>query len=272
MHIEWEQHLFSRWTSWFPFAVEAPYLPDVRFLPASPAIDYIRSLDARGIDAGVIVQPEPYGQDHRLLLYCLALEQQRFKAACLCVPGDPAAIQKLETLVHAEPRIVAQRFHAFRGRKPYFQNWTDKPVVSLWHKAGELGLIIELHISPEQAPMVDRCLDSLPGYPVIIDHLCEPGLGSPAEYAAVMRLARYPHVHMKLSSLARIGRELGSREALQQLVSRVVEAFGAERLVWGGGTLEELDALLIGLDGQQRDLIKGGNLERLLRWEIHHAA
>ncbi len=265
MRIEWSQHLFSHWVDWFPFAHDAPYRPQgdtLRF----PVQTYLSSLAERGIDMGIIVQPEPYGQDHRLLLYSLALEQQRLLAACLFLPGDPQAVEKLQQMVCAEPRIIAQRFHAFRGRKPYFASWQDEAVQSLWRTAGRLGLVIELHISPDQAAELAGVFERYPEYPVVIDHLGEPGLGSAPEFTDVLALARYPQIIVKLSALERLEHEIG-RGNLTALVQRVLDAYGVERLVWGGGTLEALDRLLNGLSPAERDKIKGSNLERILHLE-----
>ncbi|MHB9031997.1 MAG: amidohydrolase family protein [Anaerolineae bacterium] len=266
MHIEWTHHLFSYWVDWFPFARNAPYQPDYLRLTRFPVQDYLASLDQRGINLGIVVQPEPYGQDQRLVLYALALEQRRLRATCLFLPQDPQAPGKMEQLVQAEPRFCAQRFHAFRGRDPYFGSWQDPQVGALWRRAGELGLAIELHISPEQANLVAPLLSAFPGYPVIIDHLAEPSFGSAAEYEQVLELARYPQVLMKLSALERIGREIGM-SSLQSIVQRVLEAFGPARVVWGGGTLEELDNLLVGLTPAERAMVKGDNLAKLLGME-----
>lgn len=120
MIIEWSEHLFSYWRDWYPFSLQAPYLPDAGSLSRYPVQEYLRSLDNRQIDQAIIIQPEPYGDDHRLVLYALAFEQVRLKAACFFLPSDPQAVEKLECLVHAESRFVALRFHAFRGRTPYF--------------------------------------------------------------------------------------------------------------------------------------------------------
>jgi len=263
VRIEWSQHLFSDWVDRFPFATEAPYRPSTNHLPRFPVQTYLDSLQERGIDMGIIVQPEPYGEDHRLLLYSLALEQQRLLATCLFLPADPQAPEKMEQMAMAEDRIIAQRFHAFRGRKPYFGSWMDEAVQKLWHMAVRLGLIIEIHISPEQASGVQAALEANPDTPVVIDHLGEPGLGSDEEFARLLELARYPQVILKLSALDRIGQEIG-QERLGSCLQRAVEAFGAQRLVWGGGTLQRLAELLSYLSEDERALITGGNLQRIL--------
>ena len=134
----------------------------------------------------------------------------------------------------------------------------------LWHKAGELGLAIELHISPDQARGLTQALKHLPSYPVIIDHLAEPGLGNADEYQDVLTLACYPHVWMKLSALERLSSELGDSQSLKELVNRVAEKFGPHRLIWGGGYPDYLDALLDTFTPEERDRVKGKNLAELI--------
>ena len=89
MVIEWSEHLFSYWRTWYPFNPQAPYQPDAGSLSRYPVQEYLRSLQDRQIDRAIIVQAEPYRDDHRLVLYALALEQIRLKAACLFLPSDP---------------------------------------------------------------------------------------------------------------------------------------------------------------------------------------
>lgn len=265
MVIEWSEHLFSFWRDWYPFSPQAPYLPETGSLSRYPVQEYLRSLDERQIDQAIIIQPEPYGDDHRLILYTLALEQIKLKAACLFLPSDPQAVDKLKCLAHAESRFVALRFHAFRGRKPYFTDWDDDGVQKLWRTAGELGLAIELHVSPDQARGLARTLDHIPSYPVVIDHLAEPGLGSAREYQDVLALARYPHVWMKLSALERLRNDLGDVQSFKDLVNRVADAFGPRRLLWGGGFPSQLDTLLDTFTVEERGLVKGINLINLLK-------
>ncbi|MHB1357785.1 MAG: amidohydrolase family protein [Anaerolineae bacterium] len=265
MVIEWSEHLFTYWRDWFPFSPRAPYEPDPESLSRHPVQDYLLTLEQRHIDQAIIVQPEPYGDDHRLVLYALALEQSKLKASCLFLPSDPLAVDKLECLVGAEPRIIALRFHAFRGRRPYFPDWNDGGVQRLWRRAGELGLAIELHISPDQADGLVHTLDHMPPYPVIIDHLAEPGLGSAQDFLEVLTLARYPHVWIKLSALERLRNELGGDRALKELVGRVADRFGPRRLVWGGGAPEQLVTLFDMFTSDERSLVTGENLARLLK-------
>src|SRR5689334_14232197 len=188
MIVEWDAHMFSRDRQRYPLHPRATYTPDESALAADPLAAYLERMGREGIDRAVLVQPEPYGDDHRLLLDCLAREPQRLRGASLFYPRDPDAPRKLAELVRREPHIVALRFHAHRGKESYLGSFADAGVRALWRAAAELGLIVELHIGPDYAAQAAEAIAAYPGVPVLIDHLAEPQMGSPVEYAEVLGL------------------------------------------------------------------------------------
>ena len=145
MIIEWNTHIFSADIERYPFHPRAAYVPDATRLSGDPLADYMDRMQNEGIDRAVLVHPEPYGDDHRLVLDCLEREPELFWGTSLFYPGDPDAPQKLKDLVSQQPKIVGTRFHAHRGKEMYLESFDEPGVRALWETAGELGLIIELH-------------------------------------------------------------------------------------------------------------------------------
>jgi L-fuconolactonase len=125
-------------------------------------------------------------------------------------------------------------------------------------------LFIELHIGPNYATQVARAIETYPDYPVLVDHLAEPHMGNAVEYARVLALARYDNVYMKLSGLNHFSEDAPLYLEARDFTRLVVEAFGPDRLVWGSGTPRIVDAHLDWLSEEERDKVKGGNLEQLL--------
>ena len=123
--IEWNAHIFSPNLEKYPLHPKAVYKPDVSIHPADPLAAYLKRLDEEGIDRAVIVHPEPYGDDHRLMLDCLKREPQRLRGTSLFYPKDPEAPAKLAALVKKEPHIVSTRFHAHRGKENYLDTFAD---------------------------------------------------------------------------------------------------------------------------------------------------
>lgn len=266
MLIEWNAHMFSRDQARYPFHPQAAYTPREAMLAADPLGDYLARMAAERIDRAVLVQPEPYGDDHSLVLDCLAREPDRLRGTAFFYPKDPTAPQKLVALGWREPRIVAMRFHAHRGKEQYLDSFTDAGVRMLWHRAADLGMIIELHIGPSYAADVAAALRLYPRIPVLIDHLAEPKTGTPEEYEDVLALAAFDNVYMKLSGLGHFAKEAPLYEDALPLTRRVADAFGPDRLVWGDGTPGIVDAHLAHLPEAERAKVKGGNLARLLKF------
>ena len=267
MIVEWNAHMFSRDESRYPFHPRAAYRPQADRLPDDPLGEYLRRLDEAGIDRAVIVHPEPYGDDHRLVLDCLAREPERLRGTCLFYPDDPDGPRKLADLVQRERRIVAVRFHAHRGKEQYLSGFADPGVRALWERAGELGLMVELHIGPNYAAQSGEAIRAYPGVPVLIDHLAEAKLGTAVEYADVLALAHYPNVWMKLSGLNHFATDGPLYLSARPFTRLVIDRFGPDQLVLGSGSPQIVDAHLEHLPDAEREKVKGGNRARLLGWD-----
>jgi len=264
--IEWNHHLFSRDTARYPFHAQAAYRPDASHLSPDPLADYLAHMDAHGIDRAILVHPEPYGDDHRLVLDSLEREPQRLLGTALFYPKDPDAPAKLRRLVARQPRIIALRYHALRGKTQYLDSFSDVGVVALWESAAELGLWIELHIGPDFAAQIVPLVERFPNTPVLIDHLAEPHTGTGVEFADVLALAEYKNVYMKLSGLNHFASDSPLYTSALAFTRWVADAFGPQRLVWGSGTPGIVDAHLAHFSEAERALVKGGTLAKLLPW------
>jgi predicted TIM-barrel fold metal-dependent hydrolase len=225
---------------------------------------YLQRMEREGVDRAVLVHPEPYGDDHRLVLDCLEREPERLKGTCLFYPKDGEAPRKMAELVARQPRIIATRFHAHRGKEMYLDSFAERGVRALWEKALELGLIVELHIGPNYAAQVAEVLREHPRSTVLIDHLAEPHLGSAVEFAHVLDLAAFENVYMKLSGLSHFAKDGPLFESARPFTRRVIEAFGPDRMVWGGDSPAIVDAHMEAYSAPDRAKVKGGNLARLL--------
>jgi predicted TIM-barrel fold metal-dependent hydrolase len=265
MIIEWNAHLFSRDTTRYPFHPQAAYIPPAEQLSSDPLADYLDRMDRHGIDYAVLVHPEPYGDDHRLVLDSLRDAPTRFSGTSLFYPKDRDAPKKLAALIQQEPRIIATRFHAHRGKELYLDSFREPGVIALWEAAAQSGLIVELHIGPNYAAQVVDLIRAFPQCPVLIDHLAEPHLGSAVEYEDVLALAAFDNVYMKLSGLNHFAADGPLYLSARPFTRRVVDTFGPARLVWGSGTPEIVDAHCGHLSAADRAQVKGDNLARLLQ-------
>jgi predicted TIM-barrel fold metal-dependent hydrolase len=239
--IDSHMHLFAGDPVRFPYN-SGSYKPN-----PLPVEDYVKFVQQAHIDHTVIVHPEPYQDDHRYLEYCFAHEPSPhfFKGTCLFDPIDPKTPKRMEVLMlRNRGRIVALRIHethpagspstttgVIRDR-----DLKDPQMAITWRAAHELGLAIQVHLIPHYAEPIGELAAKFPDMPIILDHLARPGQGTPEDYEQVLKLAKLPRVYMKYSST---GVETASKEPFphrdaKPLVKRVYEAYGADKIIWGG--------------------------------------
>lgn len=265
--IEWNTHMFSANVAKYPFHPNAVYTPDTSKLPADPLRPFEVHMREFGIDKAVLVQPEPYGDDHALVLDCLRRTAPgKFKATSLFYPKNPESPKKLAALVKQEPRIVSTRFHAHRGKEMYLESFAAGYVRALWKQAVDSGLVIELHIGPNYALQAADAIRAFPGCKVLIDHMGEPKLGNPYEYANMLELAKLPNVYMKLSGIDYIATDAPNFESVMPFTRRLIKEYGPERVVWSGASPKLAGLHMKGYSAADLAKAKGGNLQKLLNW------
>ncbi len=265
--IEWNMHMFSSNTARFPFSPRGTYKPDAAKLPIDPLISYLGHMNSFGIDRAMFVHPEPYGDDHSLVLDCLArTSPAQFKGTSMFYPRDADAPARLEALVKSQPRIVSTRFHAHRGNTAYLTSFADDGVRALWKKGVDLGLVIELDMGSDYAVQVGQAIAAFPGCKVLIDHLANPKVCMTWEYADVLDLAKYPNVYMKMSGLGYFATDTPDYQSVMPFTRRIIKEFGADRMVWSGDSPHIADVHMPGYSAADIAKVKGGNLQRLLNW------
>ena len=108
-------------------------------------------------------------------------------------------------------------------------------MATLWRTAREANLAVCPLINPSDIPYVDALCKKFPGTKVVVDHFARVGITGkivPAELNALCRLARYPDLHVKLSAFYALARKQPPYTDLGPMIQRVVQAFGADRLMW----------------------------------------
>ena len=246
----------------FPYHPRGTYQPE---LPTMPEF-LLKLMDGAGVDHAVVVHPEPYQDDHRYLEYCLAVGQGRLKGTLLVFADRPGSVEQLPDLAKRLP-VVTARIHAYLpDRLPPF----GKPELRrLWQLAGDHGLAIQLHFVPEHAAGFEPHIREFKQTRVIVDHLGRPFGAKAEDYGRVVRWADFPNVVMKLSSLPVA--DAPEAAELPRVLRRLADAFGVDRLIYGGGfdekataesyrrERERLASLLNFLAPEARAKVLGGN-------------
>ena len=142
----------------------------------------------------------------------------------------------------------------------------DPRMLACWQAVASMGVAVQMHFIPGQAPNIRALAAKFPGTAVILDHMGRPGQGTDKEYDEVLKLAELPRVIMKYSNW---GEYKGD---LSKLTRRLYDAFGPQRLIWGtlGNTAADyrkqsarFEELLAFAPDADRASIRGGNALRL---------
>ena len=254
----------------FPYHKDAPYTPEDAAAPEH----LLKCMDDAGVDFAVVVHPEPYQDDHRYLEHCLTVGKGRLKGTCLFFADRDDAAPKVAALAKKLP-LVAARVHAYNPeRLPPF----GKPELrAFWKAVGAAGLAVQLHFEPRWAEGFEPLVKEFKDVTVFVDHLGRPYQGSEKEYAVVLGWAKYANVTMKLSAVPNWN--LYPHRNPQPAVKRLTEAFGADRLMYGGGysatatgasyrkERERVAGFLAHLTDAERAKVLGGNAAKLMGFE-----
>jgi len=135
-------------------------------------------------------------------------------------------------------RLVAQgvrglRIHPGKGEAA---RWIqDDAMATVWRTAGEQGIAICPLINPGDLPHVDAMCGKFPGVRVVVDHFARIGIDGEIDQPqldALCRLARFPDVYVKTSAFYALGKKRSPYTDLLPMTRRLVDSFGAERLMW----------------------------------------
>ena len=110
------------------------------------------------------------------------------------------------------------------------ESWLD-----VWEQAIALAVPVLVQIQAPQTPQLVQALQRFRETPIALDHCGFPDLSGGPPYANAKEffaLAEFPSVHLKVTSivLQQAGQDGGDP---RDLMTRLVGAFGAERLMWG---------------------------------------
>jgi 2-pyrone-4,6-dicarboxylate lactonase len=232
----------------------------------APASDYLRMLDATGMQYGVLVQVSVHGSDNTLLLQALSEQPGRLRG--IAVAPHDLAHAEWETLAAAG--VVGLRLNTTTGGGVGVAALAEYEAVCLefgWH----LQFLVESRRLPELAPGISRLR-----VPAVFDHMgyVHAGQGRGAEGRTLRALVR-DGAWVKLSGAFRNSEAGPPYDDTLEFTAALAEA-GPQRCVWGSdwphvsfrGRMPNPGDLLDVLgravpDAQRRDAILATNAQRL---------
>jgi predicted TIM-barrel fold metal-dependent hydrolase len=229
MRIDAHTHIWLKDAERFPWQPIGGYIPE----RDAPAADLIEIIDRAGINRAVLVQPTPYGWDNAYIVAASHEFPGRFTTVCLVNPYAPESGKILERLVKNE------------GARGVRFNWNLEPDLvwehdldhrQVWAAAQELKIPICLQLLPDQIEQAARLALAFPQVSVVLDHLGRPVAGSAPDSPAFQRflsLADLPNCFIKFSGMHYYSKAKAPFEETWALLSAALQAFGAQRCMFG---------------------------------------
>jgi L-fuconolactonase len=184
----------------------------------------LAAMDAGGVLGAVLVQAKgAYGFDNSYAADARFVAPDRFVSASII---DMDAPDRLELLTYwaIERGMTATRLFDIPTSSP---SWLDAPeTAAVLRKATQLRLRVALCILAESIPRVGALCAMAPELPIALDHCGFADLTRPTP--ELDALAVQPNLRLKVTTTA-----LESVADPRDVVERLSEVFGVERLMWG---------------------------------------
>jgi len=193
----------------------------------------LEQMDAADVQGALIVQPGCHQFDHSYVSHALKRYPDRLVGCLLADPSPSgsgaAAISKL-----AKEGYRAVRFNPYLW--PDGEKMTNKEGREMYKLAGELGLPVG-HMPFKgllnHIEEIETLLKEYPQTTCIIDHygFCNARMGE--DFERLLTLAAFPQVYVKVSAHFRVSNEEFPYVDLRTQIRRLVNAFGAHRVMFG---------------------------------------
>ena len=209
----------------FPWASEttAPPIQD-----ATPEM-LLELMGSNGVERTVLVQVIHYRWDNSYAAQALRDYPQEFMGVCRVNPQDSNAPDHLS---------YATEVQGFRGVRlspaaDASGDWFDGPLMApLFQRATDLGVPLLVLTDPSRLARLSCLVERHPDLNVVIDHMASVIPGNARDCLRLLDLARYPRVYVKISHTWVVTGEDYPWRDTHGLVRRILQAFGAKRLMW----------------------------------------
>lgn len=200
---------------------------------AGTAEELLAEMDANGVDRTVLVQTSWSTWDNGYIADSVARFPDRFVGHGLIDPLDPKNAEQVRYWM-GERGLVGFRFH------PMY--YPDEKVLlrpengPMWEEIAAREAVVQFHLRAAFADQVADLARRLPHVKLILDHMGYPNVEEdPAAFQPIVDLGRFGNVYLKLSDVHGRSQEPYPYADVHPFIRRLLNAFGAERTVWGTG-------------------------------------
>jgi L-fuconolactonase len=230
----------------------------------------VAAMDRAGIAQAVVVQASTvYGHDCRYLVEAVRAHPRRFVGVFSIDPLANDAVEQMKRWIGEG--LAGVRLFTTGSTMPGQAHWlADEASYPAWEYAEINQISVCLQMTIAGIPMLRALLARFPKARVLLDHLARPDLSDGPPYSRaqpLFDLVDFPGVHLKLTNrtIATAGEGVSTAA---RFIPYVVNAFGAERILWGSnfpaaeGTLSDLlseaKAAAASLPSSERAMIFAG--------------
>ena len=191
----------------------------------------IAQMDEAGVHVATLVQAYfVYEYDNRYAIDASAAHADRFTGVVVLDPLDPRSPDELSRMVESG-HVTGIRF--MRGRLP--ESSLGKPATfPLWARIQALGMPLAINDRIEDYPRIRAAMERYPDVKVAFEHSWGHKVGAPPAYDVLQPLfdlAGNPNVYIK-TAINNIAAARDGGGTPQQLYTRLVDVFGAKRIMW----------------------------------------
>lgn len=220
---------------WTPDLERYPIDPEFSRKDMRPASftpeELFRHTRAAGVDRIVLIQMSFYNLDNAYMTDMIKQYPGVFRGIGIVDHRASDLEQRMRNLV--ETGVRGFRLHA-RGDQA--ATWPRSAgMARLWKAATRLGVAVCPLINPADLTSIDQLCRQHPETTVVIDHFARVGISGKIDSQqldALCRMAEHRNVHVKTSAFYALGKQSPPYHDLRPMIRRVVDAFGAERLMW----------------------------------------
>ena len=235
MLIDTHTHVIATDTKRYPLA---PLFGRQSAWSAEHPLDYpdmIKAIDAAGVDKAILVQASSaYAFDNTYVSEAVATHPDRFTGVFSVDVVAPDAVAKMKHWM--AKGLTGMRIFTAGSTQPEQQTFFAEPAsFPAWQFAADNGLSVCMQMQLRGAPLLASVMDRFPEVRVILDHFArvEAADGPPYVAAApLFALAKYPNLYLKLTHRP-LEQSVKGKATPETFLSKVVQEFGANRIVWG---------------------------------------
>jgi L-fuconolactonase len=199
----------------------------------------LREMDANGVERAIVVQRgHVYGFDNSYVCDASAKYPDRLSAVVSINAVEPTAADAVRYWVVERGAVGIRMMEPYKGADTSW--FASDAARSVWRAATDLGVPVCVHFFRWNRgiglPALAELLHDFPQTPVVIDHfsnmVSEAGPPDHGVDDLLMRVAAFPKVTTKFTTIP-LGQLHEQGIDAAAVVKRVVQAFGANRVMWG---------------------------------------